>query len=124
MIPGARPDPSPLQIVQTREDCVPPHVKQPSAVTPLKLCRTNSITKHQRTQMDGWTEVFTDSKGIKRCSRCRHTRPLQGVPPYPVAEGEGEPNITRNLQNILRSSLDTQRSLPNFQATAQEPERD
>ena len=27
--------------------------------------------------MDGWTEVFTDAEGIKRCKRCNHVRPMQ-----------------------------------------------
>lgn len=27
--------------------------------------------------MDGWTEVFTDSDGVKRCKRCNHVRPTQ-----------------------------------------------
>jgi hypothetical protein len=27
--------------------------------------------------MDGWTEVYTDSDGLKRCKRCNHVRPTQ-----------------------------------------------
>lgn len=27
--------------------------------------------------MDGWTEVYTDSDGVKRCKRCNHVRPTQ-----------------------------------------------
>lgn len=27
--------------------------------------------------MDGWTEVFTDGDGVKRCKRCNHVRPTQ-----------------------------------------------
>lgn len=27
--------------------------------------------------MDGWTEVYTDSDGMKRCKRCNHVRPTQ-----------------------------------------------
>ena len=25
--------------------------------------------------MDGWTDVFTDKDGVRRCSRCQHARP-------------------------------------------------
>lgn len=27
--------------------------------------------------MDGWTDVFTDKDGVRRCSRCQHARPTQ-----------------------------------------------
>ena len=27
--------------------------------------------------MDTWTDVFTDSHGVKRCTRCQHARPTK-----------------------------------------------
>lgn len=39
--------------------------------------------------MDGWTDVYTDPKGVKRCSRCKHVRPIQ--PPEDLSNSTQHP---------------------------------
>lgn len=51
--------------------------------------------------MDGWTDVFTDKDGVRRCSRCQHARPTQ----LPNNSGSSRPTTSTERATDLGGKI-------------------
>jgi len=58
--------------------------------------------------MDGWNEVYTDSGGIRRCSRCQHARPTQlpdnSVSSRATTASERATNLGTQINQLISGS--------------------
>lgn len=61
--------------------------------------------------MDGWTDVFTDKDGVRRCSRCQHARPAQlpsgmnSVSSRPTTSTERAANLGGKINQMISGNL-------------------
>jgi hypothetical protein len=52
--------------------------------------------------MDTWTDVFTDSHGVRRCKRCQHARPTSKQDIGQVASNTLE-SMLKNIQKATEA---------------------
>ena len=67
--------------------------------------------------MDGWTEVFTDQNGVRRCKRCQHARPFQSpggledTPQQPLDEADKARRVVTMQRKMQIKYLNDLRNL-------------
>lgn len=63
--------------------------------------------------MDGWTDVFTDKDGVRRCSRCQHARPAQlpsnSVSSRPTTSTERATDLGGKINQMISGNLQVQK---------------
>lgn len=77
--------------------------------------------------MDGWTEVFTDGDGVKRCKRCNHVRPaqnqgmqgLEDTPQQPLSLEDRATRVTVMQRKMTLKSIRELRAAANAALPAQ-----